>query len=195
MRSATETNDDGDGGGDRAAPVDDVVHGSLTRDQARSRRKRAVRAHTENPRRTPRRLRVLSDEDVAALVEAESVRPLTRGECADGPRPCPYVDCRYHLMVDVMSNGSVKVNFPDLDVDQMDDTCALDVADRGGATLDRVGDLLNVTRERARQLEARALRRYRAFARGGLVELASGYDIDVDASSVDDRQDATKRCG
>jgi len=43
----------------------------------------------------------------------------------------------------------------------MPETCALDVADRGGATLGEVGSVLGVTRERVRQLEERALRRLR----------------------------------
>jgi DNA-directed RNA polymerase sigma subunit (sigma70/sigma32) len=40
----------------------------------------------------------------------------------------------------------------------MAETCALDVADRGGATLEEVGDLLNITRERVRQMELVSLR-------------------------------------
>ncbi len=35
------------------------------------------------------------------------VRPKTRGECASGPRPCPWVSCRHHLYLDVDKNGSV----------------------------------------------------------------------------------------
>jgi DNA-directed RNA polymerase sigma subunit (sigma70/sigma32) len=39
------------------------------------------------------------------------------------------------------------------------ESCVLDVADRGGATLDQVGQILGITRERIRQIEAKALRR------------------------------------
>jgi Sigma-70, region 4 len=35
----------------------------------------------------------------------------------------------------------------------MEETCSLDVADRGGETLEAVGAYLNITRERVRQLE------------------------------------------
>lgn len=36
-------------------------------------------------------------------------------------------------------------------------TCALDVADRGGTTLEDLGALLNMTRERVRQIEIEAI--------------------------------------
>jgi hypothetical protein len=37
------------------------------------------------------------------------------------------------------------------------DTCTLDVADRGEHTLEEIGQLLGVTRERVRQIELAAL--------------------------------------
>ena len=83
-------------------------------------------------------------------------KPTTRGECVDGPRPCPFASCRHHLAVDVSPNfaGSLKVNFPDKDADEIPETCSLDVADRGGGvTLETIGGLMNITRERARQIE------------------------------------------
>lgn len=40
---------------------------------------------------------------------------------------------------------------------EMGETCALDVADRGEATLEDVGACMNVTRERIRRLEAKAI--------------------------------------
>src|SRR5687768_18394193 len=39
----------------------------------------------------------------------------------------------------------------------MNETCALDIADRGGTTLEEVGAILNLTRERIRQVEVKAL--------------------------------------
>jgi len=49
------------------------------------------------------------------------------------------------------------LNFPDLEPWELEETCSLDVADRGGITLEEVGDILNLTRERVRQVEVRGL--------------------------------------
>jgi len=67
------------------------------------------------------------------------------------------VACKYNLYLDVSYGGSVKLNFPDIEPDQMEFSCALDVADSGDSTLEFVGFVLNVTRERARQIEIDAL--------------------------------------
>lgn len=92
-------------------------------------------------------------------------RPRTRAECADVPRPCPYVGCRWSLYLDVNpETGSIKLNSPTLEPWEMppDASCALDVAERGGITLESVGNLINLTRERVRQVEADGLRAIRA---------------------------------
>jgi hypothetical protein len=89
-------------------------------------------------------------------------RPKARSECKDGIRPCPFVSCRFHLYLDVNPvTGTLKLNFPGLEVWEMPFTCALDVADMGGRTLEEVGQILNMTRERVRQLEAKALKTIR----------------------------------
>jgi hypothetical protein len=85
-------------------------------------------------------------------------RPETRGDCAEMERPCPFVACKYHLYIDVHPvRGSIKINFPDVEVWEMEETCALDIADRGGITLEEVGLIMNLTRERVRQLETQGL--------------------------------------
>lgn len=85
-------------------------------------------------------------------------RPLTRAECKNDPRPCPWVACKHHLYLDVNpETGSIKINFPDLEPWELNETCALDVADRAGVTLETVGDIMNLTRERIRQVEVRGL--------------------------------------
>ena len=87
------------------------------------------------------------------LAEVVAMRPQTRSQCVDGPRPCIFVSCKHNLYLDVSEIGSVKLNFPDKDVDELEETCALDVAGRGGITLEVVGSLMALTRERVRQIE------------------------------------------
>jgi DNA-directed RNA polymerase sigma subunit (sigma70/sigma32) len=57
----------------------------------------------------------------------------------------------------VTKKGSIKINFPDNDPLDIPETCVLDVADRGGATLDEAGNFMNLSRERIRQIEASIL--------------------------------------
>lgn len=83
-------------------------------------------------------------------------RPKTRGECSQVERPCMHLSCRHHLYLEVTEAGSLKLNATE--PADMADTCSLDVADRGGVTLDTVGQLMGLTRERIRQIEQRALR-------------------------------------
>jgi hypothetical protein len=94
----------------------------------------------------------------AAELELELTRPALRSECIDGPRPCPHVACKHHLYLDVNPNtGTIKLNFPELEVWELNDTCALDIAERGGTSLDDISKLMNVTRERVRQIETQAM--------------------------------------
>jgi hypothetical protein len=73
-------------------------------------------------------------------------------------RPCPWVACKHHLYLDINpETGSIKINFPDLEPWELKHTCALDVAERGGITLEEVGEIMNLTRERIRQVEVRGL--------------------------------------
>ncbi len=108
-------------------------------------------------------------------------RPEARSACADVPRPCPYVSCKHHLYLDVHpERGSIKLNFPHLEVWELEESCALDVADRGGVTLEEVGTIMNLTRERVRQVETAGLARVRAAASGSPLE-----DYADDASDDD----------
>ncbi len=85
--------------------------------------------------------------------------PKTRAECKYGERPCPYVRCRYHLALEVKPNGSLSENFHE--ICDMKETCVLDVAERGENTLEYIGECMNITRERVRQLETDALAKLR----------------------------------
>ncbi len=125
-----------------------------TRDQRRSRRKRSVRS-----RSVAASLLVVTDADSHFEVNLDTLRPTQRGQCADVPRPCPFVSCRYHLYLDVSPRtGSIKFNFPDLEVEEMRNSCALDLAEQGALTAEQLGETMNVTRERVRQLEHRGLK-------------------------------------
>jgi hypothetical protein len=104
----------------------------------------------------------------AKLTDAELAvqypRPTTRSECLPGgsnaARPCPYVSCRYHLYLNVQRRtGRVTLTFPRREVGDIPETCAIDVAERGPQTLQQVGEMLNVSRERVRQIEKAAVRR------------------------------------
>jgi hypothetical protein len=133
----------------------------ITREQRRSRRKREIRARTISVKRMTKR-----ELEIGRLLYPENNywKPRTRAECAGGPRPCPFVSCKHHLFVDVSARtGAIKLNFPDLDVWDMNESCALDVADRGGTTLEDVGAIMNLTRERIRQVEVKALAKLEAL--------------------------------
>jgi hypothetical protein len=95
------------------------------------------------------------------LVFSAPPRPRTRADCVNGPRPCPWVACKYNLTLDVRRE-EVAVTFPDREPWELRETCALDVAARGGATLEEVGALLNISDERVRQIAKRGLLRLQA---------------------------------
>jgi hypothetical protein len=85
-------------------------------------------------------------------------RPQTRAACGSEPRPCPWVACKHHLYLDVNpETGSIKINYPDREPWELEHSCALDIADTGSKTLDEIGEITNLTRERIRQVEARGL--------------------------------------
>lgn len=125
-----------------------------------------------------------ANDELETAGDAPLTRPRTRGECRGGVRPCPWVSCRYHLLVAANDRGELRFNVPgrqlpvirtgtpqgdfdataDQAVDSMHDgapmeTCALDLIERNpdGMTLDEVGRALGITRQRVEQLEGAAL--------------------------------------
>lgn len=141
----------------------DVEEGAevVTREQRRSRRKREVRAKTISVKRMTKR-----ELELGRMLypDMEISRPVSRNECLGAERPCPFVSCKHHLFLDVSAKtGAIKLNFPDLEVWEMKETCALDVADRGGTTLEEVGAIMNLTRERIRQVEVKGLAKLKAL--------------------------------
>ena len=134
----------------------------VTREQRRSRRKRAVRARTISVKRMTKRELELGR---MLFPETDYEKPKTRAECHEGMRPCPFVSCKYHLFLDVQpKTGAIKLNFPDIEVEDMTESCSLDIADRGGTTLEEVGAIMNLTRERIRQLEVRAMAKVKSLS-------------------------------
>lgn len=102
----------------------------------------------------------------AERAELEAARPKTRGDCQGAARPCPFVGCKHHLYLDVNpETGTIKINYPDVEPWDLAETCALDIADRGAVVLDAVGGILNITRERARQVEVSGLFKLQGAAR------------------------------
>src|SRR5262245_41857744 len=70
-------------------------------------------------------------------------RPATRADCLEMPRPCPFATCRYHMAVEVNeSTGNLTLRFPEREAIDIPETCSLDVADRGGATLEEVAQTM-----------------------------------------------------
>jgi len=76
-------------------------------------------------------------------------QPRTRGDCVDGPRPCPWLSCRYHL------------GLPFEGKRRSANTCSLDVADQGGLIQSELADELGLSKARVQQIEATALLKFR----------------------------------
>jgi hypothetical protein len=159
LEAATEAEDEaeelaaadqgeGDGEGDEGVP-------EISRKIRRRRRRTRPRSKTIAMKRLTR-----EELRVGAMMypPVDIPRPTTREECRGEARPCPWVACKHHLYLDINpETGSIKINFPDLEPWELQHTCALDVAERGGITLEEVGEIMNLTRERIRQVEVRGL--------------------------------------
>lgn len=140
------------------------------------RTRRTVQKRSENIKRLSKRQFALG-QTVQSHPE-QAARPRTWGECIAAGRgtetPCALVACAYHLALDVdAETGTITLRdpgvvrdgdadgVPEIDVRAMRATCALAEAARGGITLEDVGAMLNLTRERIRQVETKALREAR----------------------------------
>jgi len=92
-----------------------------------------------------------------------------------GPRPCPWVGCRYHLLLHVAKDGKLSMNRPkatpgrrpgvqatpdaqwfveqwmeraaELAMTEMEETCAFDVAAKGGMTFEEIARLLGSNKQ------------------------------------------------
>lgn len=145
-----------------------------TRDRARL----GARSRTVSIKRISMRFieRETKELDALNAVDPLPEKPRTLGEChARGlgtpENPCAYLSCKWNLALDVdLRTGSIKMNFPEaedhgaVDVREIGETCSLRVADRDGLTLEEVGAIMNLTRERVRQIETKGLERIAALA-------------------------------
>lgn len=145
----------------------------------------------------PIRLRLFDNLPVAQLELLQSVRPRTRGDCVDGPRPCPWVGCRHHLYLEVSRHGSIQLLHPDLEPGELEDSCALDVAERQGIACEDAAAALGLTRERARQIEGEALEQVQEQHGAALrrVYLDEGERLPVVAPTIRKPRINTCTCG
>ena len=137
--------------------------------QRPARRMRAAR------RRTP----ALARQVVFAVfleVEPSTRRPRTRAECKNGPRPCPWFGCRYHLGLTVdEATGRVSLTWPGVELDEVPHSCALDEVagqvDADGAWIgeeqdcERLASRFNVSGERVRQILQDGLAKLQRWSR------------------------------
>ncbi|ABF91698.1 sigma-70 region 4 domain protein [Myxococcus hansupus] len=138
--------------------------GDQESDQAQERRRSKTMSRKEMARDLRRRRLTgqVDPEEADLLKQMDDTRPRTRADCINGPRPCNFVSCKHNLYLDVNpETGSIKLNFPDKEIWELEHTCALDVAEKGGITLEEVGEIMNLTRERIRQVETRGLMKLR----------------------------------
>jgi len=86
----------------------------LSRDQRRSKRPDRPRSKSVSVYRMSRAELDRGRQEYPE--ETKHLRPRTRADCKDAPRPCPFVSCKHHLYLDVSPRtGAIKMNFPDID--------------------------------------------------------------------------------
>jgi hypothetical protein len=103
------------------------------------------------PTAAQRRLLAIESYDVSL----QQLRPRTRADCATGPRPCPWVGCRYHFAFEIHpETGALREVFPDFNIAvdpgagllrmqaEIGSTCALDVLERD--EVENVGGVLTL---------------------------------------------------
>ncbi len=89
--------------------------------------------------------------------------PKRRSECLNRKRPCPWVRCTHHFIWLLWDRLRDKSDDEIADcISRIRYSCVLDTVDNHGQmTLEQIGQLLNLTRERIRQIEKKAITRAR----------------------------------
>lgn len=102
-------------------------------------------------------MKALEDEEDFGDLIPLLPRPRTRGDCANVPRPCPFVSCRFHLYLDVSVRGRLTVNFPDKEPSELENSCALDVAEQGEHSTKGLRPIMGKSKQAIEQAEWQAL--------------------------------------
>ena len=108
-------------------------------------------------------------------------KPVTRQECKSSHRPCPWISCQFHMFWCVNQIDRILQYLPDHTIADialsLSQTCVLDVTDTGEKTLEEIGDILQVSRERIRQIEEGAINKISAHKlKYGIIEDFIGTD-------------------
>lgn len=95
-------------------------------------------------------------------------KPTKRSECIAVLRPCPWISCKHHMLwiflprqfltstdklIDKFLNTYSDDEILEMIEKLGDNSCTLDVVRHGEMTLQEVGDIMGITRERVRQIE------------------------------------------
>lgn len=94
-----------------------------------------------------------------------TILPATRAECEKTERPCLFANCKYALPLG---------------------ECVLDQTLRGGMTLSEIGDVMGMSRERVRQIEASAMAKVEAAIKQQGLEGSDVFSVDVWESMHED---------
>jgi hypothetical protein len=109
------------------------------------------------------RLRVIDPVALPADWEIKPGVPRTVGDCRDRDRsqPCAYLSCRHHLWLRLREeqpgNPAKGAQGDTTFRPSTNQTCALEVAERGGTSFSEIGELLGMHHTRVRQIAERAL--------------------------------------
>jgi len=185
-RSSTPGCENASPRGDEPEVAEVVVEAPVSKTKKRDRREYRTREarglgeknKTENLSRPPVAVREELRYWLPIYDEYAHTRPQTRGDCTGVERPCPWVSCRHNTYLHVKER-SIVYNFPDLEPGDVlpDRSCALDIADRGEASLEEIALLTNITRERVRQIQEKALRRLKIRRDRDIMEYVEEHDL------------------
>lgn len=89
-----------------------------------------------------------SQPENSNVATSRPIAPQARSDCRGGPRPCPFVSCKYHLFLVIdPRKATVSHRVDASDIWEIPFTCALDIAEMGGAEFLRVSKVLNLSVE------------------------------------------------